>query len=150
MPSQNASFVHSSTRASSSSRHSGFRRQRSDDNFNPDAYSQQETTAGDRPVLEQDFSPTAPGGQALVGERPIESQPESAFTVVPSEPEARRQAEQEVEEVQGTPLRSSASAESLVKYNQDGELSQPTRPVRLDGRRRSAKRCEGPRLARRS
>ncbi len=121
MPSQNASFIHSSARASSSSRHSGFRRQRSDDNFQPTPDTQSDTTAGDRPVLEQDFSPTAPGGQALVGERPVESQPESAFEVVPSDPQARLQAEQEAAQVQGTPIRSSASAESLVKYNQDGK-----------------------------
>ena len=124
MPSQNASFVHSSTRASSSSRHSGFRRQRStDDSFDPDRSS--DNVAGDRPVLEQDFSPTAPGGQALVGERPVESQPESAFTVVPSDPQARAEAEAGL--VESARLRSSASvsAESLVKYNKDGECPTP-------------------------
>lgn len=123
MPSQNASFIHSANRSSSSVRHSGFRRQRSTDNFALERQATPDDTAGDRPISEEDFSPTAPGGQALVGERPVEGQPEEAFTVVPHDPAARKEQEATVDGVQvkGSPLRTSGSAESLMEYNQNGK-----------------------------
>lgn len=126
MPSQNAGFIHSSARPSSPSRHPSSRRRGSNDHFDALKESTLDDPPPERQVSEDDFAPTAPGGQALIGERPVEAQPEEAFTVVPRDPQARQQAEgAEPGQVQAgeAPGGAAVSADSLALYNQDGKLS---------------------------